>query len=325
LLTNTSNIAERLGVDRPSRFLGVLPLHHTNGQVFNTLLPALTGATVFCHMDFGLPFFSSFWADVKNFRIEYVDMVPTVIRTLLALPPQNPPDVSSLKYVVCGGAPVPAEVLDEFQDRFGVAVLQEYGLTEATCVSAMEGPSARRRGTVGRPLPGTLVEIRDQDGRICEPNRRGEIFLRSDCAMIGYLGGADEKDAVRRDGWLATGDIGTLDDDGFLTITGRLKHVIIKGGENIHPEDVERVAHRCEFVRDAMALGIPDEFFGETVGLMIVWRNGIAQEIELKRVLDDELPIHWRPSCITSVESVPRNPSGKILRHTHQSVEVETK
>lgn len=314
LLSNTLAIAERLEIPHGTRLLSVLPPYHTNGQVFNILLPLVTGSAVYCNSNYSLPSLSSFWNAVEKHQIEYVDIVPTVVKTLLTLRPARPPETSSLRHVICGAAPITVDVLETFERTFRVSVLQEYGLTEGACVSAMEGPHIRKRGSVGRALSGTTIEIRDPTGRVCPPDHRGQIFVRGDATMAGYLGGTSETGVSLCDGWLATGDVGVLDQQGFLTISGRLKSIILKGGETIFPEDIERVAHRCEWVGDVMAYGVSDEFYGEQIQLAVAWKDGQVKKAQLTSVLRDNLPRFWWPSEIRSVDSIPRTHSGKIIR-----------
>jgi long-chain acyl-CoA synthetase len=322
LTANARHIAERLGVER-SRLLGVLPLHFTNGQIFNVLIPFLTGSSIFCTSDYSVMSLGSFWSTIEECRIEYVDVVPTVLSALLALPPSRLPDVSSLKYLICGGAPLPADVLHQFQERFGVAVLQEYGLTEATCVSAMESPRDRRPGTVGRPLRGNEVAVRDEGGGVCAAGERGEIFIRGEYVMSGYLNAGDAVCVVDQDGWLATGDLGFVDDDGYLHVSGRRKSVIIKGGESIVPDDIENAARRCEWVDDVVAKGVADAFYGEAVELFVVWAGRVPREAELRETLRAEIPRSWWPKRVHSITAVPRNPSGKIMRDEVGTAESE--
>jgi long-chain acyl-CoA synthetase len=313
MIANAQHIAEHLGI-RESRLLGILPLHHTNGQIFNILIPFLTGSTVYCSGDYSMMSLGTFWSSIADHRIEYVDTVPTILIALLELPPTHPPDVSSLKHIICGGAPIAVETLCQFQDKFGVSVLQEYGLTEATCVTAMEGPNTRRFGTVGLPLKGNEVVIRDADRRVCQPSERGEIFIRGEYLMKGYLSSADVVSTLDSEGWLATGDLGVMDEQGFLTIVGRSKNVIIKGGETILPEDIESAACRSAWVRDAVAYGVPDPFYGEIIKLSVVWADGAPHESDLSETLRQGLPRNWLPRQIHSISAVPRNASGKIMR-----------
>jgi acyl-CoA synthetase (AMP-forming)/AMP-acid ligase II len=258
----------------------------------------------------------SFWSSVANHRIEYVDTVPTILIALLALPPSHTPDVSSLKYIICGGASLPVEVMQEFEDKFSVPVLQEYGLTEATCVSAMEGPDARRPGTVGLPLRGNEIEVRDADQSVCPPGQRGDVYIRGEYLMKGYLNSQDGKSVIDSAGWLTTGDLGVIDEDGFLTIVGRQKNVIIRGGETISPEDIEAAAYQSPWVRDAVAHGVPDSFYGEAVEISVVWSDGVPHQAELTETLRLGLPRTWVPKQINSIDEVPRNPAGKILRRS---------
>jgi acyl-CoA synthetase (AMP-forming)/AMP-acid ligase II len=314
LLANARDIAANLSITR-SRLLGIMPLHHTNGIVINMLVPFHTGSTVYTLGDGDLASLGGLWRAVEEHRIEYVDAVPSILSALLALPPPQRPVTDWVRCFICGAAPVAESTLDRFEEAFGIPVVQEYGLTETTCISTMESLSARRRGTVGRALPGNEVAVFDDDGRPCPAGVKGEIWIRGEYLMLGYLGGeANAYGLTVQDGWLRTGDLGVLSDDGFLTVRGRLKNVIIRGGENIMPEDVEKAALAHPAVRDAAAAGRPHRLYGEVVELYVVWAPGAAATAELEELLRGALTRSAWPTRIHSIEHIPRTESGKIRR-----------
>ena len=314
LIANAADIASALGIHR-SKLLGILPLYHTNGQVINILIHLLTGSTIYCGGDYTLTSLSGFWKDIEQYQIEFVDLVPTVIMALLSLLPSEKPNTSSLKYVICGAAPISPNILLQFEEKFEVRVLQEYGLSEVTCISAIETPTAKRWGTVGKPLRGNQIEIRDENGQPLHYGHRGEVWIKGAYTMQGYLGGAGQYGLPIKDGWVGTGDLGQFDQDQFLTICGRKKNVIIKGGETIIPEDIEKIAQNHESVLDAAAIGRENQFYGEVIELLVVWRDDLQQATELGEVLRKALPKSWWPDRITTVAHIPRTPSGKILRN----------
>jgi long-chain acyl-CoA synthetase len=314
LLGNTYDILAAIGANS-SRFLSILPLYHTNGQVYNILVPILSGSTIYCLPEYNLGALSYFWSAIEAHTIEFVDLVPTVISLLLKLPPHRRVDASSIKFVICGAAPISEKTIAAFEDTFGVAVLQEYGLSEATCTSAMETPDARFRGSVGRPLPGNCIQIRNDEGRSLEPGERGEICIFGSYNMVGYIGGGENYGLTLEDGWLHTGDLGYIDADGFLFICGRKKDVIIKGGETIIPEDVEKLALLLPDVHDAATLAIPDEIFGEVIYLFIVPTTASKGPDAFLRECRKIIPRAWWPSRIILTDQIPRTPSGKIRRN----------
>jgi len=314
LLANAADVASALSIHR-SRLLGILPLHHTNGQVMNILIPLLTGSTIYCGGSYGLTSLTWFWKAIAEYQIEYVDLVPTMVMALLSLPSRVKPRTPTLKHVICGAAPVSPDTLRRFEEEFDVRVLQEYGLSEATCISAIETPAAKRWGTVGKPLPGNRIEIRDESGQALPDGHRGEIWIKGSYNMQGYLGGAGGYGLPVSDGWIGTGDLGQFDKDGFLTICGRKKNVIIKGGETIIPEDIEKTAQSHGAVVDAAAIGRQDRLYGEVIDLLVVWRDGHRRAAELEVALRKALPKTWWPDRLITVAHIPRTSSGKIIRN----------
>ena len=247
-------------------------------------------------------------------RIDNLTINPAMLRILLdTLEPGE--DLGAVRYVSSGTAPLTPALREEFEARFGVPVLQAYGQTEAfggiTIESARDVLAGRRRpGSVGRPLPGVELRLVRTDGTEAATEEEGEIRVRSRSATSGYLG-PDTSSPLDQDGWLRTGDIGKLDADGYLYITGRLKNIIICGGFNVVPEEVEAALAADPAVREALVLGVPDERLGELPVALVV---GSVQPEEVLNRVRPRLAPYKRPRQVFVLEELPRVPNGKVDR-----------
>jgi long-chain acyl-CoA synthetase len=251
-------------------------------------------------------------------RIDNLTINPAMLRILLdTLEPGE--DLGAVRYVSSGTAPLSTALREEFEDRFGVPVLQAYGQTEAfggiSIESAHDVLAGRRRpGSVGRPLPGVELRLVTATGAEAATGEEGEIRVRSRSTSAGYLGGAADS-PLDDDGWLRTGDIGRLDEDGYLYLTGRLKNIIIRGGFNVVPEEVEAALVADPSVREAVVLGVPDERLGEVPVALVVGDPAtppIADGV-LERVRPRLAP-YKRPRQVFVVAELPRVPNGKVDR-----------
>jgi fatty-acyl-CoA synthase len=220
--------------------------------------------------------------------------------------------------LMCAGAPVPESLLHQYLDR-GAKVTQGYGLTESTAVvSLLESEFATSKlGSAGMPYPLTAVEIRDAAGRaITSPNVDGEIWIRGRNVVRGYWGRPHDTAELFDDaGWLRTGDAGHLDADGFLYITDRIKDMLITGGENVYPAEVEKVLAGHPDIAEVAVIGTPDETWGEVVTAVVVPRSGATIELaELQAYARAHLGGYKVPRRLQSVQALPRNASGKVLK-----------
>ena len=215
---------------------------------------------------------------------------------------------------VCGAAPAPAELLARFEDRFGFPLVEGYGLSEATCGSTINPVSGRRKaGTVGVPFPGQDLRIVDGAGHELPQGQDGEVVVRGPNVMRGYLGRPDDTAAVIIDGWLHTGDIGHLDADGYLTLVGRSKELIIRGGENIYPKEIEDVLAGDPAVLEAAVVGLPDEKWGEVVVAYVQAKPGHRIDLESLKARCAQNPRGYtRPRHIEVLEELPKNALGKL-------------
>jgi acyl-CoA synthetase (AMP-forming)/AMP-acid ligase II len=251
---------------------------------------------------------------IGRHAIDNLTINPAMIRMLIDQVPA-PADLAPVRYVSSGTAPLPAALREEFEDRFGIPVLQAYGQTEAFGGIAIESvkdvlAGRRRPGSVGRPLPGVEVKIVDDGGTEVVPGEIGEILVRSSSATTGYVG-SEAVSPVDPDGWLRTGDRGKRDADGYLYITGRSKNIIICGGFNIVPEELEAALVQDDAVRDASVVAMPDARLGE-VPVALVESDDDSDAI-LGRVAVRLAP-YKRPRRLYAVDRLPRVPNGKVDR-----------
>jgi long-chain acyl-CoA synthetase len=208
------------------------------------------------------------------------------------------------------------ELAEAFEKRFGCEVLEAYGQTEAAPAIALNRPGVpRKAGSAGLPLPGVEVRIEGEDGTVLGPDERGEIVARSPGIMLGYHALPDETERALRGGWLHTGDVGYLDDDGYLFVTDRVKDLVIRGGENVYPRDVEDVLLRHPGVADAGVVGRPDPRLGEEIVAFVVKQQGVEpSEQELIAFCRERLAKYKCPVEVRFVGSLPKSPIGKVLK-----------
>ncbi|WP_411150864.1 class I adenylate-forming enzyme family protein [Streptomyces sp. A30] len=312
-----------LEVGPADRCLLILPLFHVNGIVVSVLLPLLVGASVVIAGRFDP---RTFFDLVELERPSFFSAVPTIYSMLAALPDDVRPDTSSLRFGVCGAAPASAELLTRFEARYGFPLVEGYGLSEGTCgstINPVSGP--RRAGTVGLPFPGQEIRIVDADGSEVAPGTDGEVVVRGPNVMRGYLGRPDDTARVIVDGWLHTGDVGHLDAEGYLTLVGRSKDMIIRGGENIYPKEIEDVLAGDPSVLEAAVIGVPDEKWGEVVVAYVQPRPGSSVDPSaLKALCARSLTGYKRPTAFFVVDAIAKNAVGKIdkasLRADHAAL-----
>jgi len=308
----STSLIQHFGLTEADTSLLVLPLFHVNGLVASVLSVLRAGGNVVV-----APRFSpdNFWDLVETHRPTYFSAVPTIYAVLDART-EREIDTSSLRFVICGAAPMPAELITGFEDRFKVPVVEGYGLSEgsvASTINPIAGP--RKPGTVGIALPGQEVAIVSSDGERQPPGARGEVVILGANVMRGYLGKPEETAKVVRDGWLHTGDVGIIDEDGYLRIVDRIKDMIIRGGENIYPKEIEECLYRHPAILEAAVVGKPDEVYGEVPVAFVAAKPGLA-------VTSEELLAHCAASLarykvpyeIHVRTDLPKNSVGKLVK-----------
>jgi long-chain acyl-CoA synthetase len=240
--------------------------------------------------------------------------VPTMYFYLLKHAPADM-RFPKLRFAVSGGAAMPVDVLHNFEERFGVPIYEGYGLTETTVSVCCNREGAKKVGSVGKPFGRISIEIRDDQGKKVRPKELGEIVLKGPNIMQGYLNRPEATSEAIVDGWLNTGDIGYLDEEGFLFIVDRKKDMIIKGGYNIYPREIEEVLYQMPQVAEAAVVGVQDEAKGEQVRAVISVRPGEElDEDAVEEYLSQNLAKYKLPAEYVFVAELPKGPTGKILK-----------
>lgn len=308
--------------------LVVAPLFHTAGLNMTCLPTLLKGGTVVLEPRFDP---ARTLELIAAERVTYMFGVPAMYDAITACPDWPDADLSSLRQINCGGAPVPPETIRTYQER-GLAFSQGYGMTEASpgTLYLARDDSIRKSGTAGVPHFFTDVRVVDPSGEDIRPGENGEVLVSGPNVMAGYWGLADESARALDGGWFHTGDIATLDDDGYITIVDRLKDMIISGGENIYPAEVESALHDHPEIADAAVIGVPDDKWGEVGRAIVVPTPATTPtETELLEFLTGKLARYKLPKSVVFTDELPRNTTGKLLkkhlRDTHGHTDPETK
>ena len=324
VLAGGRNTAEAHALEPSDRGLCVLPLYHINGEIVTVMGPLVSGGSVVMPHRFSV---SEFWPLVTQTGCTWASVVPTIISFLLdrALRPDGADDAEApradepgpLRFARSASAPLPPAVHAQFEETFGIPMLETMGLTE-TCAPILSNPvppAARKPGSPGIAV-GNEVLVADDQGRPVEDGVVGELLVRGDNVLSGYYKNPDATaSAFWPGGWFRTGDLGYRDDDGYLFITGRLKELIIKGGENIAPREIDDVLYLHHAVLEAAAFGVADPLYGQVVHACVRRRDGWAvDERELVEHCQRQVGAFRAPSRIHFLAELPKGPSGKIQR-----------
>jgi len=315
---NAEMMKEFLGLEDTFRFMLILPLFHVNAQVVTVMGPLVIGASCILTPGFSA---QTHWETVAKYKASTFSAVPTILSILLRMPHENL-DLSSLEFVVCGAAPLPIEVMKEFEATFNCKVVEGYGLTEGTCASSVnplptKTEDRRKIGSIGIPLPGNEMKIVDDDGNDVPPKTKGEIIIQGDNIMKEYFKNPEANAETLKEGWLYTGDIGYMDEDGFFYITDRKKDMIIRGGENIYPREIEEVLYSHPDVSLATVIGVRDDVYGELPKAFVVLK-------EDKSVTEDEMIEYSKtklanfkvPKYVEFRQTLEQTPTGKIIKQS---------
>jgi acyl-CoA synthetase (AMP-forming)/AMP-acid ligase II len=305
-------IVSELGLTSTDHCLLILPLFHVNGILVSVLSPLAAGATSTITGRFSA---STFFDTVVAARPTYFSAVPAIYAMLSTLPENIEPDTSSIRFAVCGAAPMPAELITRFEDRYSIPIIEGYGLSEGCCASTINpitGP--RKPGTVGRPLAGQEVKLLGAD-RVVTTEGRGEVIVRGPNVMRGYLNQPEETARAFVGEWLRTGDVGYFDADGYLVLVDRVKDMIIRGGENIYPKEIESVLYGHAAVLEAAVVGKSHDVLGEEPVAFVALRSpDAASAEELRALCSSSLARYKVPRDVIILDALPKNPVGKIAK-----------
>jgi long-chain acyl-CoA synthetase len=295
--------------------MGCLPLFHVFGLTCGLNAAVVTGACLTL-----LPRFDATKAIsmVGRDGVTIFEGVPTMYSGMLHVEGREQYDMSSLRSCLSGGSAMPVEVLREFEETFGCTVLEGYGLSETSPVASFNHPHAERRaGSVGTPVAGVEMRLVDDDGNDVSGDDPGEIVIRGEGLMKGYWGRPEATAESIPDGWFRTGDVGRRDDDGYFFIVDRKKELIIRGGYNVYPREIEEALYEHPSVAEVAVVGIEDRDLGEEVGAAVALRPGADVDVdELRSFAKERVAAYKYPRHVWLLDELPKGPTGKILRRS---------
>lgn len=308
-------IIECLSLKKSDRSYLILPLFHVNSIHFTLSAPLLIGASVVLTNRFSA---EVFLRNVAHFNPTYTVAVPTVYKLLADLPKEliQSYDMSSLKFGLCGGAPITTSEFNRFQEKYPFKLLEAYGLSEGTvCSTSNPLNGIQKIGSIGIPFPGQQMKIVDEKGNEVPLHEKGELIIKGENVMLGYLNNPEATRETVKDGWLYTGDLGYEDEDGYFYLVGRKKELIIRGGINIYPKQIEEVIYAIPGVKEVAIVGIYDEKYGEE----IIGYVSLEDKVELTEsdIIDFckvKMANYKCPVKITFMKSLPKSSIGKIAK-----------
>jgi long-chain acyl-CoA synthetase len=314
LSINADVSKELFGLGHEDVVLGALPLFHAFGQTCALNAAVSAGASLTL-----IPRFSADAAlsAIERDRVTVFEGVPTMFSALLNHADRGSHDVSTLRVCVSGGAALPVEVLRGFEQAFGCIILEGYGLSETSPVACFNHPNRERKpGSIGTPIEGVEMRLVDDDRQTVGADEVGEIAIRGHNVMKGYWNRPDATaQAIDKDGWFYSGDMARIDDGDRYFIVDRKKELIIRGGYNVYPREIEEVLYEHPAVREAAVIGVPHAELGEEVGAAVALKPGMsATESEIRDYVKANIAAYKYPRHVWFVEELPKGPTGKILK-----------
>ncbi|MFT3746629.1 MAG: long-chain fatty acid--CoA ligase [Pyrinomonadaceae bacterium] len=327
LIANAQQITEWMGFGPDDRLLTVMPLFHMNAVSVTTMTPLFAGGSSVVAPKFSA---SKFWEWIEKYQITSFGSVATMLSMLLerGLPARESQAGSprSLRFAMCGSAPVPAEVLKQFEDAFGCLVIEGYGLSESTCRSTFNPPNENRRpGSCGQAI-GNEMRVVDESDNDVPDGELGEIVLRGPNICKEYFKNPEATAKAFANGWFHTGDIAYRDADGFFYIADRKSDMIIRGGENIYPREIDDLLYTHPAVASAAVIGVPDKLYGEDVAAFIVLKaetrpvgsvstdDPRVSEQDIIDFCKQHLADYKCPKSVYFLNEIPKGPTGKLLK-----------
>ena len=315
VIANARQISSWLGFTEKDRLFTLMPLFHMNAVSVTTMSALYAGGSTVVSPKFSA---SRFWNVISDYQITSFGSVATMLSMLLSTYPEGVPEglkTDQLRFAMCGSAPVPAEILRRFEETFNCLVVEGYGLSESTCRSTFNPPDERRRpGSCGLPI-GNEMRVVDEDDQDVPEGDLGEIVLRGENILKGYFKNEAATETAFRNGWFHTGDIGYRDAEGFYYIVDRKSDMIIRGGENIYPREIDEVLYQHPQIGAAAVIGVPDQLYGEEVAAVVVLKPGAEiSEQDVIEFCKARLADYKCPKTVRFVEDIPKGPTGKLLK-----------
>ena len=315
VIANARQISQWLKFTENDRLLTIMPLFHMNAVSVTTMSALYAGGSTVISPKFSA---SKFWNVISDYQITSFGSVATMLSILLNSYPGGVPvglRTDQLRFAMCGSAPVPAEVMKKFEETFNCPVVEGYGLSESTCRSTFNPPDeSRRPGSCGLPIGNEMKVFNDDDNEVPD-GELGEIVLRGENILKGYFKNPEATANAFRNGWFHTGDVGYRDKDGYFFIVDRKSDMIIRGGENIYPREIDEVLYQHPAVAAAATIGVPDDLYGEEVAAFIVLKDGTSvSEEDLISYCTERVAEYKCPKTIRIVAEIPKGPTGKLLK-----------
>ncbi|MED3623060.1 fatty acid--CoA ligase family protein [Neobacillus thermocopriae] len=312
LYSNAKDVGDYLNMNNDDRVITTLPMFHVFCLTVALNAPLLRGATLLI-----VPKFSpkEIFQVAKNYKATVFAGVPTMYNFLYQYPEGNPEDLKTLRLCISGGASLPVSLLNNFEKKFNVLISEGYGLSEAspvTCFNPLDRP--RKPGSIGTSIINVETKVVNELGEEVPHGVVGELIVRGPNVMKGYYKMPEETAAVLKNGWLYTGDMARMDEEGYFYIVDRKKDLIIVGGYNVYPREVEEVLYDHPDIVEAVVLGVPDPNQGEAVHAYVVSKNPSLTDVDIISYCKEHLAKYKVPSSVFFLEELPKNTTGKILR-----------
>jgi long-chain acyl-CoA synthetase len=314
LARNVEAFSNFTGIHHTSVVLGALPLFHSFGQTCGLNAAVRTGAclTLIPRFDPGKAL-----EIIDRDRVNVFEGVPTMYAAMLNHPERDRFDTSCMELCASGGSAMPVEVMTAFEEAFDTKILEGYGLSETSPVASFNYPDRERKpGSIGTPIEGVEMKVVDDDGNEVAQGEPGEIVIRGHNVMKGYWNRPDATtESISDDGWFKTGDMATVDEDGYFFIVDRKKDLIIRGGYNVYPREIEEVIYEHPAVREAAVVGVPHDDLGEEVAAAIALKDDTdCSEDDIREHCKEQVAAYKYPRKVWFVDELPKGPTGKILK-----------
>lgn len=313
LTSNAMTVAGLRTTDPNDVVLGVIPLYHIYGQTCVLNAALYPGLTIRLWPQFDD---KELFDAIETEKSSILLGVPTILNRLLALSDNRPPKRSGLRFCISGSASLPADILNRFQETFQTVIYEGYGLTECSPV-CIENPHGQptRPGSIGIPIPGFEARVVNEEDEDISLGEVGELIVRGPGVMKGYINQPETTAQTLRNGWLHTGDLARMDEDGYFYIVDRKKDMIIRGGYNVYPREIEEVLYTHPAVAEAAVVGIPHPDLGEEVAAAVVFRQGEQLSAEaLQQYVKERVAPYKYPRKIHLMDELPKSHTGKILK-----------
>ncbi len=319
LLANANDFTKLVLMYPDDKTLCVLPMYHCFAWTVSVAGPLLHGVCIVVQENYTL---AEALRLIQKHQITQFAGVPTMIQMFEK--GATPEQLASIRFFISGGASLPQKLAKDFKKKFGKPVQEGYGLSEASPVCTVNPVSKIKIGSIGIQLPNVKVEIRDKKAAVVPFGTVGELCVQGDNVMLGYLNRPEETAAVLRGGWLHTGDLAYQDDEGYVFIVDRLKDMIITGGENVYPREVEESLYHHPAVQENAVIGVPDKLRGQAVCVFVVLKEGCeATKPQLRRFLMERLAGYKVPKYFFFSEQLPKNATGKVLKTALRTKAIE--